>query len=239
VDELKVRDWLISSDDEDNRRQGVTAIKRSIELAAALGIKTIVVHAGSTNADWPLEKRLYKAFQANQTGTPGYMELQDQVTKSRASKIIPRFDAVQKSITELLEYCRPFRIRLGIENRYHVLDIPNLEEMESLLEMGDESELGFWFDTGHAQTLDRLGFIPHEAWLTRFSNRIIGVHLHDAMGISDHRAIGNGEIDFTLIARYVPARAIKTLEIRPNTNAEELRNSLQFLADQGIVQGVL
>ena len=43
---LKQRDWLISSPEEERRQQGVAAVKRSIELAGRLSVRTVVVHCG-------------------------------------------------------------------------------------------------------------------------------------------------------------------------------------------------
>ena len=63
------------------------------------------------------------------------------------------------------------------------LDIPTLDEMEVILALAGPDQLGFIYDVGHAQTQDRLGFSPHEGWLKRYANRIIGAHLHDVIGI--------------------------------------------------------
>jgi FMN phosphatase YigB (HAD superfamily)/sugar phosphate isomerase/epimerase len=64
VETLKARDWMISSPDEDCRQQGVAAIKRSIELAGKLSVRTVVVHAGHVSLDMVLEKKLRHLFQA-------------------------------------------------------------------------------------------------------------------------------------------------------------------------------
>jgi len=46
---------------------------------------------------------------------------------------------VQRSLVELAEYAGRLGIRLGIENRYHYLETPLLDEMGRLLEaIGDE-----------------------------------------------------------------------------------------------------
>ena len=93
-------------------------------------------------------------------------------------------------------YAGRFGIRLGLENRYHYMDIPTPDELEQLLELAGPDRLGFIYDVGHAQALDRLGFFPHEEWLKRFASRMIGAHLHDVIGVNDHHAPGLGEIDF-------------------------------------------
>ncbi len=67
VETLKKRDWMISSTDEDCRQQGVASIKRSIELAEALSVRTVVVHAGHVSLDMVLEKKLRSLFEAGLT----------------------------------------------------------------------------------------------------------------------------------------------------------------------------
>ena len=58
LDTLKERDWLISALDEENRKPGVEAVKRSIDLAHQVGADYIVVHAGAVNSNRNLERKL-------------------------------------------------------------------------------------------------------------------------------------------------------------------------------------
>lgn len=236
MDDLKSKDWLISAEDEHNRREGVIAVQRSIDLAASLGVKAIIVHAGNVCADWETEKKLYEEFKAGHARTTEYRILKDLLIQERKALAPSRMAAVKKSLLELLDICRPLGIRLGLENRYHYMDIPLIDELDELLALGEPEELGFWFDAGHAQTLDRLGFTPYKEWLERYSKRIVGVHLHDAVGISDHRAPGSGEINFDQVQKFIPEGAVITLEIRPSTTAEQVISSLQFLVETGCIE---
>ena len=69
---------------------------------------------------------------------------------------------MKKSIVELLAYAEPLGIRLGIENRYHYMEFPSPDELEILLGLAGPERIGFIYDVGHAETLDCLGFYPHE-----------------------------------------------------------------------------
>ncbi len=235
VTSLKSQDWLISATDEQCREQGVRAVQRSIALARSLGVPAVVVHAGAVRSDWPLEKELYDLYRSGQMDTPKYQEVKNRLVENRAALVGPRLEAVQKSLAELLEVARAAGIRLGLENRYHYMDIPVLEEMDLLLQMAGPEELGFWYDVGHAQALDRLGFDAQDEWLERFAGRITGVHLHDIVGITDHRAPGTGEVDFARIAGYLPADTIHTCEVSKSVPLEQVRAGLQYLVDKGCV----
>jgi sugar phosphate isomerase/epimerase len=238
VELLKQRDWFISSQDEECRRQGVLAIQRSIDLAYDLGTPIVVVHAGNVHANLSLEKRLRALFEAGKDRTDEYLSLRKEMIKDRASLAEVRLEAVKKSLLELLSYAARFSIRLGLENRFHWLDIPTLNEMEILLELGGPDQLGFIYDVGHAQALARLGFFPHEEWFKRFASNIIGIHLHDVRGVVDHYAPGLGEVDFDRVAVYLPREAFRTCELQPSNTVEQVKNGLEFLVRHHCVRSL-
>jgi len=238
VDTLKTRDWLISSADEEKRQQGVQAVRHSIDLAHQLGVDVIVVHSGNVQNDLSLENRLRSLYDAGLSGAAEYQAVKTHMEQLRAAYAGPRLEAAKKSLVELLEYAAPFGIRLGLENRYHYMDIPILDEMEQLLELGAPEQLGFIYDVGHALALDRLGFFPHQEWLKRYAPRLFGAHLHDVIGVKDHYAPGLGEVDFASIAAYIPPTAFRTLELHPKNTPEQVHASLRFLAAHGCVHSL-
>ena len=233
--ELKDRDWMISTLDENSRKEGVQAIKRSIDLAHRIGVKSIVVHSGNVSGDLTLESQLRKLSAEGRTGSIEFQEIIEIMIKERSNLAPPRLDAVRRSLRELLEYSRSFDIRLGLENRYHYYDIPIIDELSDLLELAGPDQLGFIYDVGHAQTLDRLGFFQHEDWLRHFSERIIGIHLHDVLGVEDHYAPGMGDVDFNMIAPYLPDNAFRTFEVLPKNSPEQVKDGLKYLLKHGCI----
>ncbi len=158
--------------------------------------------------------------------------------KRRADLIGPCFEAVKRSLLELLDYAGQFRIRLGLENRYHYFDIPGLDEMDELLALADPDQLGFIYDVGHAQAMDRLGFYPHEEWLRRYAPRMIETHLHDVVGVIDHYAPGLGDVDFDMVASYLPEDAIRTFELQATNSPEQVKAGLKYLVEHGCVKSI-
>jgi len=238
VEMLKQRGWMVSSLDDECRRQGVRAIQRSIDLAFELSAPVVVVHAGNVHTDITLEKKLRALFEAGKNKTAEYQMIKEEVIKFRANLAESCLEAVKKSLTDLLAYAARFNIRLGLENRYHYLDIPILDEMEPLLDLAEPDRLGFVYDVGHAQALDRLGFFPHEEWLNRYASRMIGAHLHDVNGVNDHYAPGQGEIDFDWVAGYLPQEAFRTCELQPAMTSEQVIDGLKVLADHGCIRSL-
>ncbi|HEY5159062.1 MAG TPA: HAD-IA family hydrolase, partial [Anaerolineales bacterium] len=229
VETLKVRDWMISSPDEDCRQQGVAAIKRSIELAATLSVRTVVVHAGQVSLELVLENKLRNLFEDRLTETAEYQETKRLMVERRLILIGPCLEAVGKSLKELVEYACRFDVRLGLENRFHYFDIPTQDEMSVLLALAEPDRLGFIYDVGHATAMDRLGFFQNEMWLKRFGGRILGTHLHDVIGITDHYAPGLGDVDFRMVAGYLSKEAFRTIEVMSFTTPEQIKTGLKKL----------
>jgi sugar phosphate isomerase/epimerase len=159
-----------------------------------------------------------------------------QFVAARAAQARINLSAVRHSLIELAEYASERNIRLGLENRAYYFEIPLPDELDDLLNLGYDKVIGFWYDVGHAELLAQLGFHKHEEWLRRFSARIIGVHLHDVVGIDDHRVAGSGQIDWEMVARYLPADALRTCEFQNHNTPEQVAAGIKLLVEKGCVK---
>ena len=231
--ELRKRDWLISALDEDNRQRGVLAVKRSIDLAQQLGVSVIVVHAGSVPLALPASKAVEKLLQAEKINTPEFFEARASAIAARATHVGANFEAVRKSIVELIEYARPRGVTLGLEVRKHYHEIPSPDETEVLLNLGDAEVVGYWHDVGHAQAWEELGYYAHQDWLRRFASRMVGIHLHDMIGFEDHHAAGLGKINLAMVARYIPPNVARTCEFQNFNSPDQVIAGARALADCG------
>jgi len=236
MNELKEKDWLISSLDEDNRKQGVEVTIRTIDLAVKLGANSVIIHPGQINGDRSMDRLLRSMYEKGLKGTPEYETLRLAMMTDRKNKATPYLQSAAESLREIIEYARTAKMSLGLENRYRFYDIPVMDEMEVLLSLCDEPWYGFQYDVGHAQTLSALGLCDHEEWLKKFGKRIIGIHLHDVKGITDHQAPGLGDVDFAMIAPYMPEYAYRTLEVGSQATTEEISTGMELLVNLGIVR---
>jgi sugar phosphate isomerase/epimerase len=230
------RDWLVSSADEASRQQGVAIIEKSIDLAHQLSAPVVVIHCGSILTSSDHESKLRALFNAGQVGSAEFRQIKNDFQHLRQDLINLHLQPVKKSLGELIEYAVHRGISLGLENRYHYMDIPNPDEMEQLLGLAAPHQLGFIFDVGHAQALDRLGFYPHAEWLHRFALRMLGCHLHDVIGITDHLAPGLGEIDFASIAHFLPGKTFRTCELSPGNTLAQVKEGLGVLIESGCIK---
>ena len=232
--ELKRRNWLISAPDEENRRQGVLATRRSIDLAHELGVRAVIVHPGQVDINPALEATLVDLYKAGQADQPEYARAKERLVAARAAQAAANMRSVRLSLVELAEYAARRDVRLGLENRFHYHEIPLPDELDELLGLGLGETVGYWHDIGHAQVFEHLGFHRHEEWLRCFSGRLIGVHLHDVVGVTDHLAAGRGQVDWDMVARYLPAGALRTCEFHASNTPQQVAAGLQWLVAREI-----
>ncbi len=231
---LRTRNWLISATTEPERQQGVAAIQRTIDMAHRLGASAVIVHPGRVEIETGPELSMMEMVRQDESQTPEFRTAKEQMTTARHKHGEANVVAVRRSLVELAEYAARLHVRLGLENRYHYHEIPSPDELDLFLSIGYEDIIGFWYDVGHAQTLDRLGFYPHAEWLKRFASRMIGVHLHDVVGVDDHRSAGSGQVDWGMVARYLPKDALRTCEFQNYNSPEQISAGVEFLVKHNL-----
>ncbi len=234
--ELAERDWVISSTNDEFRQRAVSAVQRSIQLASDLHAPVVIIHCGNVSTKMDFEVKLRSLYKSGQSKSNNYQEVKSQFVEMRKDLVRPHLAAVKRSLMELVEYAGKRNVRLGLENRYHYVDIPLVDEMQELFDLADPSCIGFVYDSGHAEALERLGFFPHGEWLSRYSGRIFGSHLHDITGLSDHLAPGLGELDFNNIAPHLPAGSFRTLEVKPGNTLAQIKYGLDVLVRSGCIK---
>lgn len=234
--ELRSRGWLISAADEADRLRAVATVRRSIELAHRVGASVVVVHPGQVDVDPALERTLFELHRQGAACEPRFALARERLRSARADRAGAAMRSVRRSLRELAEYAAGLGVRLGLENRYHFHEIPQPDELEELLAMDRGEVVGYWHDVGHAQAMESLGFSRHEDCLRRFASRIVGIHLHDIDGIRDHLAPGLGCLDWDLVARHLPAAALRTCEFQSFNSPLEVVAGLSLLVEKGIME---
>lgn len=215
----------IASPDGFERRKAVGHTRRTIEWAARLGAPAVVIHAGAV----PIEIRQREALRLIGAGC------QEDARKIVAKDMMERtavrqtyIDSVTASLDELSAHAESAGVKLGLETRYYYGEIPSLDEFGTIFESVPSPALGYWHDTGHAHTMEVLGIASQVDFLDRYGDRLIGIHLHDAVGSSDHRALGRGQIDFPKIMEYVRTDTAIVLEIHGHVSEAEVIRSREI-----------
>lgn len=226
----------LSALDGDEREAAVALAKESIELTSRLGAEAVVLHLGRVDMDNQLERALRELYNRGRKGTKVYMEAKRRLAAARAERREANIAAVMESLEELIPYATARIVKLGVESRYYYQEIPLLEEAQFILDRFDSPVLLYWHDVGHAQNLENLGFTRHEDWLTALSHLLLGLHLHDIVGLEDHQAVGKGEVDFAMVGQYLPDGAIMVCEFEQHNSTAEVEAGLMQLEKLGFLK---
>ncbi|MFC1804686.1 sugar phosphate isomerase/epimerase family protein [Candidatus Omnitrophota bacterium] len=220
--------YSMSSLDQGERERAVAQTKKSIDAAAALGARAVVLHCGRVEIS-DRTKELMQLYAKGLKGSGEFKSIRSGLVRERQSKVKPFLNNTLKSLDELNAYAAEKRVSLGIENRVYYREIPSLDEIGLILKMLRGGSLFYWHDTGHAQIMENLGFAQAKSYLDLYAKDMLGIHLHDLSGCDDHMAPGSGDFDFTQLPRYVKQETIKVIEAHEPATPDEIKKSKKYL----------
>ena len=220
--------FLLSSPDRDERNRAVDRTIRTIEMANDLEAGAVVLHCGKVEIDAEIQK-LHGFFQENSIVTPGAQTFIGQKFKALETSKPAYLDSLLFSLDRLLPQAEKQGVTLGLENRAHYHELPGSGDFEQLLAEFAGGPLGYWHDTGHAHLAEKLTIVPLGFLLDKYAPDLVGVHLHDAVGLQDHLPPGSGEIDFNTVKPHLKPEIPVILELKPGTSNEDIQTALAFM----------
>ncbi len=225
--------FLLSSTHEDERSRAVAYTIRTMDHAWQVGAKAIVLHLGRVE----IPGHVAIASQRRPGGSRLHQPPEAATPSGRRRRKALRqghLDAVFSSLEKLLPEAERRGIRLGVENRYYFDEIPDLEEIGMILDRFRGTGMGYWHDVGHAQVQEVMGVARQKELLEAYADDLIGVHLHDAVGLDDHLAPGQGDVDFDLLRPFLKPAHIKILEVHPKVPKRNLIEGIRFIRALGL-----
>ena len=232
------RNLNLASTDAGEREAAVRFTRRSVDLAAAAGAGAVVVHLGAAGGrGLPADRRLRDAHTRGEMTPEAREATVAEAHRERAERSPAHLEQARRSLAELVEHAEPRGVALGLECRLWFHEIPLPEEAADLLAPYPPEVAGYWHDVGHAEVLHRLGLVALPRWFDLLGDRVLGAHLHDVDGIRDHRAPGNGDVDFAWLAERLPSSALRTLEIDQREPDEAVRGAIEVLQAAGVIAG--
>lgn len=227
----------LASTDEAERRAAIGHAVTSIEWAGRIGVDRLVVHLGQVtdvSEQFPEELEMRRLFDSGHQDGGRFAELRNTAVQRREAEREPYLARARASLLELVQAAERHGIAIGLENRYHYHEIPLVDEYEALLDGLALEQAGYWHDVGHAEVLHRLGFVDRGTWLDAHRERCIGAHLHDVLGIGDHRTPGDGDVSWDYVVAGVRHLPRYTLEINQHQPDERVAGAPAFLARTGL-----
>ncbi len=222
----------LGSLDEDARERAMNCVRRHVRLAQKYGCPTVVVRGGEVED---------KALQEEADQLHARL-LRDGPTDLLREEIRAFACRVQKKGQRQIEHvCRSLHTlltefpetKLAIEAGPGLMELFNFEAVGWVLDDLSTRGLGYWHDTGRIQLRERAGMQTQGQWLDAYAPRVVGMHLQDQADGTAEMPPGSGEVDFKLVAGYLPREAERVLDINPRHGRAEILAAVQFLADNG------
>ncbi len=224
----------LASLDADERALAVQRARTTIDYAAQAGVRYVVVHLGGIETEMFDEERMLR-----RTYDAGYGDevhaLRKRAAEKRREGALVHYPEARRSLAEIAEHAAANNVTIGLENRYHYHEFPSVDEAHELLKDYPPHVAGFWLDMGHAEVLDRLGFIPRRRWLDELADRCVAAHIHDVDGLADHRAPGHGTADWEHYAAKLPPHIPRIMEINQKVPEDQVAAAIPFLRGNGLL----
>ena len=223
--------FLLSSPEKEERQNAIRFTAKTIEHAGDLGAVAVVLHCGVVEMNHEMHV-LYQYANSNRLESEEAQIFIRNKLGERDRRKPPHMDCLMASLDRLVSVAEKQGVLLGLENRYHYYELPGPDDFEVIFDTFKGAPIGYWHDTGHAHANESLGLIPRNSLLQANATRLIGVHLHDAVGLDDHIPPGSGEIDFTALKPLLKADTIKIIELKPGIPTPEVSKGIRFVQEQ-------
>jgi sugar phosphate isomerase/epimerase len=212
--------------------------RRTLDFAAQVRARAVVMHLGSVRFFWlNPARRLRKFVRGHPTvalpAEPRYQRRLNRVLEKLRRRRPAFWEQTQRSLRELLPYAVEKGVRLGLENRERLEELPADGDFPGFLKsFGRSGQAGYWHDTGHAELKERMGVITQRALLEANAVQLIGFHLHDVDETGrDHQPLGRGRVDFRMIRQFCQPHHLLVLELSPRASPADVRDSRKRIED--------
>ncbi|MDO3409262.1 TIM barrel protein [Saccharibacillus sp. CPCC 101409] len=225
---------LLGFEDEDKRRRAVELLVESARYAHRFGGEAVVVHPGEVPFPVNIGKELEILYNGEGRDSDAYRRKWAELTERREQLAGGYVRTIIRSLDEACGRAESLglNIRFGIETRSRPNQIPTLAEARTIIRELEGAPVGIWYDTGHAIMMDRLGLYDSVAEMDGLTDHIVGAHIHETIGLSDHWCpyVHSGDMEF--YDAYLPmiGRAgVKVYELKAACLPEEIENSHSLL----------
>jgi sugar phosphate isomerase/epimerase len=211
---------------DERARQRELSIKytlKTFELAQRVKAPVVVLHLGSMDLKDYTEK-LTGMLERDGEKSPKYEKLRAEAAAKREAKKGKAVERVYETLRKLLPEAEKHGLKLGIENRQALEEIPVESDFEFFFREFDSPNVVYWHDVGHAQIKENLGFLHHTQHLESLAARLAGFHIHDVIfPAADHAPPGSGTVDFAALKPFVKPNHIKVFELSPSLPVDAVK----------------
>jgi sugar phosphate isomerase/epimerase len=202
---------------------------KTLEMAERVGASAVVLHLGSVEMRGYTDKLLGMVERGRQNEEK-YQRLCMEAEQKRESKKTAYLERSLEFLERLVPEAEQRGLRLGIENREALEELPFDGDFPLLFQKFEGSPVVYWHDLGHAQIKENLGLLSHALQLESLQAHLGGMHIHDVeFPGRDHRPPGAGAVDFEGLKAFVKPETIKVFELSPRLSADEVRAGVEHV----------
>jgi len=202
---------------------------KTLDFAVRVKALLVVLHVGSIDMREYTDK-LLEMLQNGEKDSPKFHKLREEVAEKRNKKKKDFWGRTIESLKKIVPEAESRGLRLGIENRQALEELPVESDYDFLFKEITSPSLTYWHDTGHAQIKENLGFINHRAHLESRRDQLAGFHIHDVQFPGrDHCPPGSGMIDFAALKGCVKPNHIKVFEFSPSMTPEDAKRGIAHI----------
>jgi sugar phosphate isomerase/epimerase len=211
------------------RELAVRHTLKTLEFAARLRAPLVVLHCGSIEMKPSTEKLLELAGRGERE-TDKYRKLCVEVERKCEARKEAFLQRTLECLRTILPEAESRGIRLGIENRQGLEELPLDTDYPFLFRALPSPNLVYWHDIGHAQIKENLGFLRQAMQVESLADRLAGLHIHDVQFPGrDHCAPGTGSVDFAALQPLVKPGHVKVFEFSPGLSVGEAKAGVEHL----------
>lgn len=225
---------LLGFEDETKRQKAIQLLVGSAEYAHRYGAEAVVVHPGEVPIPESVSKELAQLYHDEGKDSPKYRSKWEEFVERRQALSTGYVQQIIRSLDEVCNQAaaKGLHVRFGIETRSRPQQIPTLAEAKTIIEALQGAPVGIWYDTGHAIMMDRLGLYDSVGEMQGLMDDIVGVHIHETLGLSDHWCPYVHSQDMLFYDAYLPMirRArVKVYELKSACTPDEIHESHELL----------
>lgn len=225
---------MLGSLDADQREMALNSSRRHVQLAQKLGAPVVILR-GCAVENAKIEREAEALLEKHATTHPDEIELLQEETREFVHKV------QTKAQRQIEHFCRSVHTlrqefpetHLAIAPGNELNDLFGFEAVQWVLDDLAAQKVGYWHDTARIHRRGKLGIPDQGAWLETFGGRLLGVHLRDATDSEFGLPPSLGEVDFKLVAEYLPKECARVIDVDPTHGRPEVLASVQFLLGLG------